>query len=122
MSAFTDQVQAAVLAHGEWKSRLRQAIATGHSDFRVEVVQQDNACAFGKWLYDEGHRSFPSSSDYEDVRRLHAEFHKEGSRVLALAVSGKAEDASKAMGMGLPFSRISAQLVTALTRARAAAA
>jgi len=122
MSSFDEQVQAAVLAHSQWKLHLRQAISAGKSDFRVEAVQMDNQCAFGKWLYAEGHQSFPSVTGYDDVRTLHAAFHKEAARVLSLAVSGKPDDASKAMELGSPFSKVSAQLVTALTRARAAAA
>jgi hypothetical protein len=122
MSYFDEQVQAAVLAHSEWKQRLRLAISTGKSDFRVEVVHQDNQCGFGKWLYAEGATSFPSATAYEDVRRLHREFHEEAARVLSHAITGKPAEASRAMELGSPFSKVSAQLVTALTRARAAAA
>lgn len=59
---------------------------------------------------------------YHDVRTLHAAFHEKAGRVLSLAVSGKDTEASKAMELGSAFSKVSAQLVTALTRARAAAA
>lgn len=122
MSSFDEQVQAAVLAHSQWKLHLRDAISAGRSDFRVEIVRQDNQCAFGKWLYAEGRTSFPSVNAYHDVRTLHAAFHEEAGRVLSLAVSGKDTEASKAMELGSAFSKVSAQLVTALTRARAAAA
>ncbi len=122
MSSFGEQVQAAVLAHSQWKSRLRDAIAAGTSEFKADAVQRDNLCAFGKWLYEEGKHSFPSPTDYEDVRTLHAEFHTQAARVLSLAVSGKPGEATKAMELGSAFSKVSAHLVTALTRARATAA
>jgi len=121
MSSFAEQVNAAVAAHGQWKVRLRQAIATGNSEFDVRVVSQDNQCAFGKWLYGEGKSSFPSAAEHEEVRALHAEFHREASRVLGLAVSGKAKEASLAMEPGSPFSKISGGLVNKLTHVRKAA-
>jgi hypothetical protein len=121
MSSFVEQVDAALAAHSQWKARLRSAITSGSSEFQVSVVSQDNQCAFGKWLYGEGKSSFPSPAEHEEVRALHAEFHREASRVLGLAVSGKAKEASLAMEPGSPFSKISGGLVNKLTRVRKAA-
>ncbi|HEY5477739.1 MAG TPA: CZB domain-containing protein [Tepidiformaceae bacterium] len=119
MDSFDDQVQAAVQAHSAWKLRLRQAIASGKSDLKVETVLHHDQCAFAKWLYDGAPPSRPSTSDYDEVRMVHAEFHREAARVLSLAISGQPAMASNAMELGSPFSRASAQLVTALTRLRA---
>ena len=121
MSSFAEQVNSAVAAHGQWKARLRQAIATGTSEFDVRVVTQDNQCAFGKWLYGEGKSTFPSAAYHEEIRGLHAEFHREAARVLGLAVSGKAKEATVAMDPGSAFNKVSSGLVNRLTQLRRAA-
>ncbi len=111
--AFSHQVQAAIAAHGMWKARLRQAIADGRSDFKVEVVTQDNQCDFGRWLYGptclrDGH--------HEAVRRHHAEFHRAAAHVLGLALRGHKPDAEAAMGLGSDYARVSAALTGELMR------
>ncbi len=121
MSSFAEQVNAAVAAHGQWKVRLRQAIATGNSEFDVAVVSQDSQCAFGKWLYGDGKFSFPSPAVREEIRQLHAEFHKEAARVLGLAVTGKGKEASLAMEPGSAFAKISGTLVNHLVHVQKAA-
>ena len=122
MSTFAEQVQAAVVAHARWKGHLHQAIDTGSSDFRAEVVKQDNQCDFGKWLYGAGETSFPAAANYEEIRTLHAEFHREAAAVLALALAGRGKEAQAAMEVGSGFGKVSAHLVTTLTRARSLAA
>lgn len=119
---FADQVQGAVSAHGMWKARLRQAIESGKSDFKVEVVRQDNQCDFGKWLYGEAKRDHGQEPQYEKVRALHAEFHAEAARVLGAAVAGKKAEAEAAMGIGGKFSHTSSSLITALVLWEKAAA
>lgn len=122
MGSFAEQLSGAIAAHGQWKVRLRQAIATGSSEFDPSVVAQDNQCAFGKWLYAGSKDGFGSAAAYETVRGLHADFHREAARVLALAVAGKAADASKAMDPGSPFAKASATLVSTLMQQQRAAA
>jgi hypothetical protein len=119
MSSFEEQVAAAIAAHGQWKSRLRTAIISGKSEFSAETVAKDNACTFGAWLYGDGHRDFASEITFTAIRDLHAEFHREAARVLALALGGQKDAAEAAIGLGSPFGRASASLVGALTRARA---
>ncbi|MFA7250299.1 MAG: CZB domain-containing protein [Dehalococcoidia bacterium] len=122
MSTFAEQVEAAIAAHSKWKMHLRAAISTGKSDFQVDTVKKDNACPFGQWLYSGGQAAFPTREAFEDIRGLHAKFHASAAQVLALAVAGRADEASKAMGFGSEFGSVSAALVNALTKARGAAA
>lgn len=122
MSDFATQVEAAVVAHSNWKRHLRQAIEQGKSDFQVETVQRDNACAFGQWLYGEGTTSFPSHDRYEEVKGLHARFHLAAAHVLSLAVGGQGTQATEAMEFGSEFAAVSAKLVSALAKTRDAAA
>jgi methyl-accepting chemotaxis protein len=108
---FTDQIQAAVGAHGLWKTRLRVAIGAGASDFSVAVVKQDDQCAFGKWLHGDGlGPEVRQSPQYERCVDLHRRFHLLTAGVLALALEGKKEDAVKAMETGSEFAHASAAL------------
>ena len=116
---FIEQAQAAMRAHTQWKARLNKAIETGSSEFVVDVVRLDDRCDFGKWLHGQAGSTDPH---YVEVKRLHAEFHTEAARILALAVGGKPAEATAAMAPRTPFTRASASLVLALTAWERAAA
>jgi FMN phosphatase YigB (HAD superfamily) len=83
----TESITKAIAAHGLWKTRLKEAVATGSSLFRPDAVKLDNACDFGKWLYS----MTPAQRDagWEKIKGLHAAFHLEASKILALALTGK---------------------------------
>ena len=102
-----------IAAHGVWKTRLKEAIASGKSMFRVDMTQADNLCDFGKWLYA---LPAPQRADghWENVRTLHAAFHTEAAKVLHLALLGKKAEAEAALQPGSPYSAASAALVTEL--------
>lgn len=104
----------ALAAHENWKRRLHSAIATGESDVSVEQASVDNACAFGKWLYGGVPWRAQKSWDYTNVRKLHAAFHVEAGRVLALAVMGRPEEAIASMSHGSAFAANSERLAFAL--------
>lgn len=110
-----DAIDSAINAHGLWKIRLKDAIAQKSSSFLVENVKVDDKCDFGKWLY-----SFPesdkASNDYQNIKTLHASFHQLAAEILELAVSGKTDEAIKALGLGSQFSMISGKLTMALNR------
>jgi methyl-accepting chemotaxis protein len=111
--SLSDSIVKAIAAHGLWKTRLKEAIETGTSMFRVDMTKVDNMCDFGKWLY-----SLPpnerTSERWEKVRQLHAAFHVEAARVLDLALKGKKSEAEAALEPGNPYSATSAALVTEL--------
>ena len=104
----------AVLAHAQWKHRLRQAIETGKSEWTVAEVKADDRCDFGGWL-----KNLPPSQQrserFNHLRSLHTEFHKVASDVLALALLGKTAEAQDAMSMGSRFLDISTKLVLNLS-------
>jgi hypothetical protein len=114
-----EEIEKALTAHGAWRQRLINVIATGNSDVNVAQVQVDNACVFGKWFY-----GLPPASRSADVctkiQKLHAEFHKEAARILDLALAGKKTDAEKAIQFGTPFMDISGKLSLALTQWKSA--
>lgn len=108
-----DEIKKAIGAHGMWKSRLRQAIDTGNSEWAPEKVKLDNVCDFGKWI----HALPPAAGDASHVARvkdLHAKFHVEASSVLQLAKAGNKDAANKAIAQGSNFDKLTSELTKEL--------
>jgi hypothetical protein len=112
---YSEDIQNALIAHGQWKQQLASAITNGKSEFSVATVQADNACAFGKWFY-----ALPSrlreSEQAKKIQRLHASFHSEAGRILSLALNGRRDEGAKAIGPGSQYTAISGQLAIAMTQ------
>ncbi|MCS6809324.1 MAG: CZB domain-containing protein [Bacteroidota bacterium] len=119
LTHLTDQITAAIAAHGMWKQRLRNAIATGATDISLETIRADNQCVFGKWLYsDTIPQHVKNGEDYQAVLRLHAEFHKVAARVAELAVAGNKVEAEGLMQLGGEFTLASSKLTQAMMKWR----
>ena len=100
-----DPVEAAIAAHGRWKTRLIWAARTGESLFDVDEAGAPDRCRLGKWL-----ASQPATPVVEEVSELHAAFHRECGRVLDLALGGDLAAAHRELELGTPFSDSSARL------------
>ncbi len=112
MAALPDQFTNRIIAaHGLWKFRLHEAIASGRSRFDPNVVERDDRCPFGQWLYGEGQQTHRHDERYETARQLHATFHRSAGEVLRLALDGRTADATTRMAPGQPFLDVSLQLV-----------
>ncbi len=109
------EIDKAIGAHGMWKTRLKMAIDTGKVDTPVETIRMDNQCVFGKWLYGTTLSSADkSSSDYKNIKTLHAEFHKTAASVAELVLSGKKTEAEKLMSFSGAFTLASTNLTAAM--------
>jgi hypothetical protein len=115
----TERIVHAIAAHAKWKFYLRQAIETGKSKWTVAEVRPDDRCEFGTWLLalPPGDRH---SQHFEEVRGLHAEFHKEAADVLKLALAGRREEAEAAIAPGSRFAKVSTRLTITMTAWRKA--
>ena len=101
-----NEIRAAIGAHGLWKGRLSSAIQTGKCDVSPSVAQQDNQCAFGKWL--GGPSVDPAtrrSSEYAECKELHRKFHIAAARALSLALAGKKQEARNILARLMKASR-----------------
>jgi hypothetical protein len=107
------QINAAILAHDEWKARLLAAIDSGSSEFQPDAVRADNLCPFGQW-FESVEPELRDSLHYERVRTLHAQFHEAAADVLALALSGRGPQALTSLEFGSEFVRASVLLVDEL--------
>ncbi|MBF0331270.1 MAG: CZB domain-containing protein [Candidatus Omnitrophica bacterium] len=108
-------VDGALSAHGQWYSRLQDAIKTGKSDFKPATVKTDDKCAFGKWFYSEFPAVLKNNPLHEEIKALHAEFHQEAGKILEMALEGKKEEAAKLIGGGSTFKSLSSKLISKLS-------
>jgi len=106
------QVSAAIAAHGEWKQRILSAISKGSSDFEPSKVRDHTACKFGKWVSTINPSDKPKN--FSKISDLHAKFHKEASRILKLAISGKKDEAKAAIAYGTEYATLTTSLVREL--------
>lgn len=110
-----EQIQNALAAHAAWRERLRTAVETQSSTFAVETLQRDDQCAFGKWIHGETlSRAMKKSADYRKIVDLHRRFHIAAANVLSAALSGRKEEAVRAMEKGSEFAEVSAALSATL--------
>lgn len=115
MKILEDQIAAAIGAHGLWKGRLKAAIASGTSDMPIDVVRDDHQCNFGKWLHGpELGAAEKNSPHYQTCMQLHRRFHLAAAEILSLAIAGKKNEASEALGKGHNFAAISVELTKAM--------
>lgn len=103
-------LRAAVKAHGAWKVKLLGAIHAGDRSFDISTVRRDDRCALGQWLHGDGAR-YAGDPQFEEVRRLHAAFHKEVAGILGEVYAGNDRAARAALEQGGAFNRMSATLV-----------
>ncbi len=103
------QISKSIGAHGLWKQRILSAIDTGKSDWTPDVVRQDCNCDFGKWL-GSADAEVKVSPHYAKVKGLHSDFHKVAASVLEMALAGRKEEATAAVGSSSEYANISTNL------------
>jgi hypothetical protein len=86
--------QTAIDAHLKWKERLHDHI-TGRSGKNLDAasVVRDDLCALGAWINNEGARDFGSAPGFAALRQTHTRFHACAGSVVALANSGRRDEA-----------------------------
>lgn len=109
------EIDRAISAHSHWTAQLREAIHQCKCSTPLDVLQSDNQCEFGRWLYSDsispGEKATPR---FKIVQKLHAEFHRTAARVAELAQSGRQADAEQMMQNGGEFNAISRKLIGAM--------
>ena len=110
-----EQIQRAITAHGVFKVRLSLIVEAGTADVTAAGAGADNLCPVGQWLYDGLDPSVKAGPYYENVRALHATFHRAAGEVMALSLARKQGEALAAMETPSTFKQASDKLVAALT-------
>ena len=110
-----DEINVAIASHSIWKSRLIKAIETGTLDVPQHTIAMDDHCAFGKWLLgNDIPAEIRNSTEYKNVKDLHARFHKVAAKVAELALSGHKVEADKFMAINGEYTTITTQLISDL--------
>ncbi len=103
-----EAITAAIGAHGKWKTKFREFM-DGKLDLDAATVQKNNACDFGKWLEGEGKQALVAG-DYQQIHRLHTEFHHTAASVITMKKTGDVAGAEKALSLSGTFTGASAAL------------
>lgn len=81
-------------AHVLWKKRLQSLLdGTSEETLNPDNIGMDDKCALGLWIYGDG-QSYREEAKFEEVRLMHAEFHKKAAEVVRLYQSGDLAGAS----------------------------
>lgn len=112
----------AVLAHSQWKKRLKDHI-NGQGQIEAAVLAQlgkDDQCELGVWLYGEGRKHIGLAA-FTDLKDKHAKFH-----ISAASVVRGAHTLSQGQALELidpfksEFGRASSDVINAISTLKAA--
>lgn len=82
-------MKGALEAHTAWTKRLEGKISGENQEsLDVAAVASDCQCQLGKWIHGTAKQQFGDSSDYEELRRVHADFHLKAGEILNNVLNG----------------------------------
>lgn len=88
-------MKAALDAHSAWNKRLEGKISgTNNEPLSLATVASDCECQLGKWIHGPAKAQFGSVADYDELRRVHADFHLKAGEILNNVQNGDATTAS----------------------------
>lgn len=111
---FDEQVDAAIMAHIQWVTRIRKAIRTGRSDFDPVVARAHNRCEFSRWLYGDFQLKHGKEPIFDEICQLHTRFHELAGFILEESIAGRAEEVQKLMDFMGEFNQLSGKLLLKL--------
>lgn len=75
-------------AHVLWKKRLQNLLdGTSEEMLNPDNIGVDNKCALGLWIYGDG-QYYKEETKFEELRQMHAEFHKMAADVVRFYQGG----------------------------------
>lgn len=106
-------LQEAIRAHSDWKTKLRGAISA-KSQLDVATIARDDCCLLGKWLHGESRPTFGPLASHQACVKKHALFHQEASKVAAAINKGQYDLAQSMLETGKPYAAASNEVVFAI--------
>lgn len=103
----------AIKSHMSWRNTLLNQFSNPDKELSYEFVSSDCNCAVGKWLLRIGPR-FSSNSNFQDLKRVHAQFHKCAGEIVRMAQNGDEVTSELILGSGTEFDRLSHDVVSSL--------
>lgn len=103
----------AIEVHMKWKSRLQNAIdGISQETLNPAVINLDNQCEFGKWIYSPVSKIFQDHPHFEKLRQDHAEFHRIAGNIVTQVQNHSKENLEKLME---EFNQISHKVIRDLS-------
>ena len=99
----------AIKAHADWRSRLRTA-ATKGDQMDADTVGRDDCCELGKWLHGEGGKRYGAHQSFPALLEAHKAFHVEAGKVAQVINQGQGEKAESMLDGGTPFANASSEV------------
>jgi hypothetical protein len=91
----------ALSAHQQWNARLAARVAgTSSEKFDGNVVRRDDQCVLGHWIAGPGEAIFGAMPVFAELRKVHAEFHRNAAGIVRLLEEGKVETARNKLRQG----------------------
>ena len=103
----------AILAHYEWKNRLKAAIAS-QSQLDAASIGLDDKCEFGKWLHGEGGAVYGKKPEFVALVQRHRAFHGEAGKVAGEINAKRYAEASKMIETASAFGAASVAIGVAV--------
>jgi aerotaxis receptor len=103
----------AVAAHLQWKTKLRNAIDRGEK-LDVDTVCRDDRCPLGQWIHGEGRTRWGHVPELTKLLQEHAAFHRTVGDVARQINAGQKEAATRALAGGTAFARATQATVMAI--------
>jgi methyl-accepting chemotaxis protein len=110
-------LDSAIAAHAEWKTKFRGAIQT-KAQLDAASISLDNKCPLGQWLHGDAKAKYTKLADYATCVTKHAEFHRCAGNVAKTINAGKYTDAEAMIGNGTPFTVASTDVGLAIIHLR----
>ncbi len=74
------------------------------------LVATDTECEFGRWVHSEL-RAFCPADLFEQIRGIHADFHRTAAAILTLALNHRQAEARARLGTSSDLAKLSKRLV-----------
>jgi aerotaxis receptor len=103
----------AVAAHLQWKTKLRNAIDRGEK-LDVDTVCRDDRCPLGQWIHGEGRARWGHVPEFTKLLQEHAAFHRTVGDVARQINAGQKEAATRALAGGTAYARATQATVMAI--------
>ena len=100
--------------HLLWKSTVESLFSTQSNEFALPaVITDDRLCRLGEWIYSNDSASYSSNSAFDQLKKVHKEFHSKAGAILLLYRQEKIQEAEELQD---EFYRLSSEVISCLEK------
>ena len=103
----------AIQAHGEWKTKLRDACLS-RERLDSATISRDDCCKLGIWLHGKARHDYRKLSGYLDCVKKHVVFHREAGKVAEVINNGEYAAAEALLDTGERYACVSSEVCQAI--------